>query len=308
MKLKLSCLTIFFVIWFANLPAGAVAANFANSQFLVTTAWLADHYNDAGLRVLDVRNFTDYKQGHIPQALHLDLAEVDSDVNGVRGLLAPVAKIKGILEEKGISNQTKVVIYDEITGPAAARVFWILDYLGHSNMALLDGGWLNWTSEKREVSRVDPVVESSEYLTNPDPSKLATGEWLLKNLTNPNVTILDVRSLEEFKGADTRAARGGHIPGAIHLDWRHNLTQQTTIKPAGDLRNMYYTAQIKKGKEIVVYCQTGKRASQSYFVLRLLGYDRLRLYDGSWQEWGNDDRYPIEVGLGTSSAKSSPTC
>lgn len=308
MKVRLWKGLIFLILWVAVLSGEAFAASFANSQFLVETDWFLEHLNDSGLRILDVRKWTDYEQGHIPGALHLDLAQLEAEVNGVKGMLVPVDKIVSILEEKGINNQTKVLIYDDTTGPAAARVFWVLDYLGHQNMALLDGGWLQWTSQKREVSRTRPGVERSKYVANPDPSKLASGEWVLQNLTNPNITLLDVRGHNEFTGEEARSARGGHIPGAIHVDWKNNLTEQGTIKPATDLRNMYYKAQIKKGKEIVVYCQTGKRAAQSYFVLRLLGYDRLTVYDGSWQEWGNDNRYPVEAGQGKVSGKSAPTC
>ncbi|MBW1998862.1 MAG: hypothetical protein JRJ29_12980 [Deltaproteobacteria bacterium] len=135
-----------------------------------------------------------------------------------------------------------------------------------------------------------------------------TATWIFKNLHEPDTIILDVRSQGEFTGEIARSARGGHIPGAIHLEWKNNLSEEGTIKGAKELRNMYYKAQVKKGKMIVVYCQSGRRASQTYFVLRLLGYEQIRLYDGSWEEWGNKQEYPVETGAGEPGKKGTATC
>lgn len=227
----------------------AFAARYANSHFLVESSWLSEHLNDPGLRILDVRKKTDYEQGHIPNAIHLDRAEVSAVVKGVRGMLAPIEEVGRVLGKKGINKQSKVIIYDNTTGPAAARVFWILDYMGHKNMALLNGGWTKWTREGREVTQKKSELTASSYKALPDARKLATGVWILENLKNHNIAILDVRSHDEFTGKEARSSRGGHIPGAIHLEWRRNLTEQGTIKRATDLRNMFYKAQIKKGKK-----------------------------------------------------------
>ncbi|MBW2065700.1 MAG: sulfurtransferase [Deltaproteobacteria bacterium] len=248
----------------------AEAARFANGEFLVQTEWLSEHLNDPGIRILDARRPADYEQGHIPNAIHPDRKEITAIVNGVRGMLAPVKEVERILGLKGIDNQSRVVIYDNTTGTSAARVFWILDYLGHKNMSVLNGGWAKWIREGRGITRKTPEMEDRIYKANPNPFKLVTGTWILKNLHKPDMVILDVRSRGEFTGELARSARGGHIPG-IHLEWKNNLTREGTIKEAKELRNMYYKAQVKKGKLIVVYCQSGRRAAQTYFVLRLLG-------------------------------------
>lgn len=181
-------------------------------------------------------------------------------------------------------------------------------YLGHKNMSILNGGWQKWVSEKRDASEAIPDVQPAKYEAALDNKKIATGQWLLENLTNSGIAVLDVRSHNEFTGEDARSARGGHIPGAIHLDWNYNLTEQGTIKSATDLRNMFCKAQINKEKEIVIHCQTGIRGAQSYFVLRLMGYENVRLYDGSWEEWGNDTRYPVEKGIGNATGETTLTC
>lgn len=284
------------------------AAKYANSRFLVETGWLSEHLNDPGLRILDVRRIADYEKGHIPQATHLSLAEISALVNGVRGMLSPIEKVEGVFRAKGINREDKIIVYDYITGPAAARVFWVLEHLGHENMALLNGGWSKWVRENREIDRRIPEPRVGNFKVSPGGQNLATGPWILQNLNNDDVVILDVRSHDEFTGKEARSSRGGHIPGAIHLGWKKNLTEQGTIRSARALRNMFYKAQIKKGKVIVVQCQTGLRAAQTYFVLRLLGYDQVRLYDGSWEEWGNDQRYTVETGVGESTGKSSATC
>ncbi len=308
MRLKLLCLVLGFFALAAFQSEEVFAARYANSHFLIESSWLSEHLNDLGLRILDVRNLVDYEQGHLPNAIHLGRAEISAVVNGVRGMLPPIEKVESVLRTKGINNESKIIIYDYTTGPAAARVFWILEYMGHKNMALLNGGWSKWVREKREVGQKIPELMAGNFKASPAAQTLATGQWIVENLNNQDVVILDVRSHDEFTGKEARSSRGGHIPGAIHLEWKENLTEQGTIKSARALRNMYYKAQIKKGKVVVVYCQTGRRAAQTYFVLRLLGYDQVRLYDGSWEEWGNDNRYPVETGIGESTGKSSATC
>lgn len=295
------------IMGFFLIPA-ALAAGFANPQFLVESDWLAGHFKDPELRVLDVRKISDYQLGHIPNAIHINLQEAETAGNGVKGMLAPVDQIKSLLGQKGITSRSKVVIYDDTLGPFASRTFWILDYLGHKNMALLNGGWTKWKSENREISQQLPVLNPASYEGSPDPQKLASADWILRNMKNPEIAILDVRSHNEFTGEDTRAARGGHIPGAVHLEWKKSLSEQGVIKPVEELSEMMNTAGINKGKEVVIYCQTGKRAAQSYFILRLLGYEHVRLYDGSWEEWGNDNRYPVETGPGENVSMSPSTC
>lgn len=275
---------------------------------MVASDWLSDHLSDPELRILDVRKTAVYKEGHIPNAISFDLSSISTVVKGVKGMLASIEKIERVFGEKGINNRNKIIIYGYTTGLVAARLFWVFDYMGHKNISLLNGGWNNWTRENREVTQKTPEMKKRNYNASPDPQKIVTGEWIFENLDDHNLVILDVRSQDEFTGTEARSSRGGHIPGAVNLEWRKNLTQQGMIKSAVKLRNMFYKSQIKKGKEIVVHCQTGLRAAQSYFVLRLLGYDQVRLYDGSWEEWGNNTRYPVETGIGKVIRKSAATC
>ncbi len=298
---------IFFAI-FGLKSDKAFAAKFANAHFLVESDWLAAHLSDPELRILDVRKTAAYKKGHIPNAISFDLRKISAVVNGVKSMLASIEKVERVFGEKGINNQNKIIIYGYTTGPVATRLFWVFDYMGHKNIGLLNGGWNKWIRENREVTQKAPEIKKRNYKASPESQKLVTGEWIFENLDNHNLAILDVRNHDEFIGNEARSSRGGHIPGAINLEWQKNLTEQGTIKSPVELRNMFYKSQIKKGKEIVVQCQTGLRAAQSYFVLRLLGYDQVRLYDGSWEEWGNIARYPVETGIGEVVPKSAATC
>lgn len=155
--------------------------------------------------------------------------------------------------------------------------------------------------EGREVQIEPPVVPRENFIARVQPEFLATKEWVLEKLGNPSVQVIDTRSPKEYTGKDVRARRGGHIPGAININWVHNLTDgdSKTFLPEGKLAEMYESLEVSKDKVAVTHCQTGVRAAHTYFVLRLLGYPKVRVYDGSWAEWGNDQEAPIATGSST---------
>lgn len=281
-------------VMIAMAPA-AWGGAYPNARLLVDAEWVAAHGGDGGVRLLDVRSLGEYQQGHIPGAVHFDVAQVRIERDGVRGMLPTPEALDAIFGRHGIGRKTTVVLYDAKGGLWASRVFFALEYMGHPDARLLNGGWLAWVGERRPVSRAAPRVTSVVYRGRPDPAKVADAAWIVAHLDDPAVKPLDTRSPGEYAGKDVRSARGGHIPGAVNVNWIENVSGPSmAFKSAEELRALYTKAGVTPDKEVVPYCQTHMRGSHSYFALRLLGYGKLRGYDGSWQEWGNRDDLPVE--------------
>jgi thiosulfate/3-mercaptopyruvate sulfurtransferase len=263
---------------------------------LVETDWLAEKRNYSKLRIIDYgRKLQDYQTGHIPGAVFIDRKAVWDKVNGIPGMLPSVENMVAKLEKAGISNESAVVIYDSNSGLWASRLFWALEYLGHQDIHILNGGWNKWVLEKHPVQVKSSLPPRGNLTPRIQSNRLATGDWILGNLDNPDVQIIDTRSQKEYTGEDVRAARGGHIPGAININWVSNLKSDDskTISPEEELVKIYASHKILKDKIIVTHCQTGVRGAHTYFVLRVLGYSNIRVYDGSWAEWGQDLEAPI---------------
>ncbi len=272
-----------------------MGAGYANDRLLVDTAWVEAHGQESGVRLLDVRSLGEYQRGHIPGAVHFDVAKVRVERNGVGGMLPPPEELNAVFGRHGISPETTVVVYDGKGGLWASRVWFALDYMGHRDVRLLNGGWLAWASERRPVTRAVPEVQETAYRGAPNPSKVADAAWVVAHLKDPSVKPLDTRSPAEYTGRDVRSARGGHIPGAANVNWVKTVSGPTmTFKSAEELKSLFEGAGVTKDKEVVPYCQTHVRGSHVSFALRLMGYDKVRGYDGSWQEWGNRSDLPLE--------------
>ena len=265
-------------------------------QLLVETEWLSTKGGSSKLRLIDYgRKVVDYQAGHIPGAVFIDRKAVWNKVNGISGMLPSVETMEAELEKAGISNDSTVVIYDGSGGLWASRLFWALEYLGHRNVHILNGGWNKWLQEKRAVQMASHVPPRGKFIPHVQYELLATEDWILGNLSNPDVQIIDTRSPKEYTGEDVRAARGGHIPGAVNINWILNLKSDgsKTFALEEEMVELYDSQKILKDKTIVTLCQTGVRGTHTYFVLKLLGYSKVRVYDGSWAEWGNDWEAPI---------------
>jgi thiosulfate/3-mercaptopyruvate sulfurtransferase len=275
----------------------AKAKGYTNASLLVSGQEINDHLGDGGVRILDVRSARSYLSGHIPGAVNLPISEINRTINGVPGMLAPIEVLEQALGKRGVTRETRVVIYDDIGGVPATRLFWALDYLSHPQTSVLQGGFEFWRREGRPTSKEVSKLKAARYEGKPRPELLADKAWVKDRLKDPSTVLVDARSTQEYDGVVPGRVgdRAGHIPGAVSVDWTRNLTgQPPQFKEGAKLARMYRKAGAAPKKEVVVYCRTGQRAAHDYFVLRLLGYPRVRLYDGSHVEWAVDSSLPVE--------------
>jgi thiosulfate/3-mercaptopyruvate sulfurtransferase len=271
---------------------------FANARLLATPKGLSEMISGAGaLRplILDLRPPEAYTQGHIPGAVHLDLWGVSLIDTDPAPLQAFLWMIEHVLASHGVQASTPVVVYDEQSGIRAARAFWFLEYFGHPSVRLLDGGFSAWTAAGLEVTRDAQPVPKSEWTGSRQGHTLATYREVRNALGRSDTVILDTRSDAEYSGTTVRAQRGGAIPGAVHIEWTRNLSPSGEFKSSAELRRMYEDAGVTPEREVITYCQGGYRAAHSYLALRLLGYPRVRMYIGSWKEWGDREELPVEI-------------
>jgi thiosulfate/3-mercaptopyruvate sulfurtransferase len=246
------------------------------------------------LLLLDLRPAEAFAAGHLPKAVHVDLfglSIVDTDPAPLKAFFW---MIEHVLASRGVSHDVPVVVYDDVSGIRAARAFWFLEYFGHPSVRLLDGGFNGWTRAGLPVTTDAQKPVGTEWTGTRVDDRLASWRDVRDRLRDAGVVILDTRSDGEYCGTNVRAARGGAVPGAVHLEWTNNLDADGTFKSTGDLRKMYEKLGVTPDKEVVTYCQGGYRAAHSYLALRLLGYPRIRNYVGSWKEWGDRTDLPIE--------------
>jgi len=271
---------------------------YANAQLVIAPQELARLLDDASAArplLLDLRPPDAFAAGHIPGAIHVDLWGVSLIDTDPAPLNAFMWMIEHVLAAHGVDAATPVVIYDEHSGIRAARAFWFLEYFGHPSVRLLDGGFNGWTAAGCPVTRDAQPAPKSEWTGTRDEKTLATWKEVRAAIGRGDKVILDTRSDAEYHGTLVRAARGGAVPGAVHIEWTRNLSPSGDFKPARELKKMYEDAGVTPDREVIAYCQGGYRAAHSYLALRLLGYPRVRMYIGSWKEWGDRTELPIEL-------------
>jgi thiosulfate/3-mercaptopyruvate sulfurtransferase len=268
---------------------------FVHPNLIVSVSWLMQHTTDPHLRLVDARPTAEYNKGHIPGAVSLPVADT-FDPAQHKNYPDTKEKLEALFASRGMSNTTRIITYDNGKETLSARLFWTLEYVGATNVAVLNGGLKQWQAEQGELSTVPVHVERGTFVATVDPAKLPTTAQCKLALGDPTKAILDARSPEEFRGEDVRAKYSGHIPGAVNIDWRENFTTTTVLKDPVTLKTLYESKGITPDKEVIAHCQTGQRASVSYWVLRLLGYPKVGNYAGSWVEWGNDPTTPKAQG------------
>ncbi|MBK8021648.1 MAG: sulfurtransferase [Chloroflexi bacterium] len=247
------------------------------TTFLVAPEWLADHLDSPDVRIFDVRLAEAYADGHIPNALHVDLNQLRGERDGIEAMLLPPEAFAEAAGRLGIDAQTTAILYDDHHGMPASRAAWSLLRYGHTRVALLDGGWDAWESRALPVETEPATPSASEFKVTLMDGFEADYAWIRAHLQTPDVVLLDVRSPLEHNN--------GSLPDAVQWNWENGVADGSTFGDAGFLLADLARIGVTPRQEIVTFCQSGVRAAHTFFLLKHLGLEQVRLYDGSWAEW-----------------------
>ena len=250
---------------------------------------------DRNLLIVDTRPFSSYGESHIPSAVNIDLMQFHWIDTSKSGIVQFNRQSRLLLSNIGVSKDKFVVFYDDVSGMSAARGVWLLLYFSHKKVAMLDGGLNKWKAEGYDTETKTNAFVHSNFNGEPNPKVLADFAQINSAIKRKKKSfIIDARSKDEYDGSAIRAAHAGHIPTAINIDWNDNLDNGGggVFKSHDKLEQMY--SNIPKDAKVIMYCQGGYRAANSFVVLKMLGYKNVRMYLGSWGEWGNRLDLPIE--------------
>jgi thiosulfate/3-mercaptopyruvate sulfurtransferase len=276
---------------------------YAHPEVLVDTQWAAEHLSAPNVRVVEVGyDLTDYKSGHVPGAL--GWAWSTDFQHPIRKDIPDKGAIERLLARSGIKSETTIIVYGARRHGYATFALWLLKIYGHGDVRVMNGNREKWIAEGRPLTTDMPAVTPSVYIAKePDWSIRAWRDRVLDSIGKAGSILVDVRTPEEYHGQlwdswtyrAEASQRGGHIPGAVSIPWDRTLREDGTFKPVEELLALYITNGVTRGKEVISYCIVGGRSNHTWFVLTyLLGYPRVRLYDGSWAEWGTLIGVPIE--------------
>ena len=268
-------------------------------DYLIDTETLAQNLGREDLVIIDVRGAAAYSS-HIPGAVHSTWHEFSDPSAVAKGLLEPeVSRIEQRLQSLGITNTSDIVIYSNPfdNWGDEGRMFWMLQYLGHASVRILDGGWVKWVHEHRPYEHEQVQAKSGNFRASVRPEVMVMKDELKKIVkrAHPETIIVDARSVEEYAGKEIEGLpRAGHIPSAINIPWNGFLNPDATVKDPEGIRQIFEDYGLHEKQEIITYCLGGIRSAWVYFLLRLIGFDKVRTYPGSWWEWSRDFAAPAE--------------
>ncbi|MDH5326237.1 MAG: sulfurtransferase [Gammaproteobacteria bacterium] len=263
---------------------------------LLETDQLEQNLDNDDVIIVDLCKNEQYQAAHIPGAIHIEYPQVISARPPVMGLLPEATQLNALAASIGLQQNKQVVAYDDEGGGKAARLLWTLHAMGHSHTSLLNGGLHAWSAENRPMENKNNTAAAGSFDLDLSTHVVADREFILNNLNSDAVKLLDARSAQEFSGEKKFAERGGHIPGAVNIDWLLLMDQANNLrlKTDVDLHSLLQHYNIHSEHEVVVYCQTHHRSALSYIALKHLGFNHVRGYPGSWSDWGNSADTPVE--------------
>ncbi|WP_437882383.1 sulfurtransferase [Pseudomonas sp. LRF_L74] len=247
----------------------------------------------ADVVVVDLGVLSRYQALHVPGAVHVDFRALLRQDESSIGLLPSAAALAELLSSLGHDEQRTYLFYDEDGSGWVGRFIWTLDVLGHSRYHFIDGGWDAWRESGLPTDATIAAPARTSVALEQATDRVDI-DYLLSRLDDPNIRLLDLRPHSEYTGDNLKAARGGHIPGAVHIDWSAFVDEQGRINPAVVERLDAYA--IDRQNEIILYCHGFHRAARGYLALKVLGYEHVRGYSGSWSQWGNASSTPVETG------------
>ena len=298
------------VLWLAGLLGVSVFGTAYAHHVIVDTDYVLKNKDKPGVVLVDARAAADYKKGLIPGAAVLGEKPGQVALRDVNARVLPVNKLEKILGDAGITRENEIIVYGAKGDTGPDVVFWILEYLGAGKAKVYHGGFDDWTAGKHPLTNEPRKLPAAKFTAKVRPEVIATTDYVKKNLQNKEIQFVDSRTAKEYSGDDIRSLRGGYIAAANHTNipyetaWKDpeaakKLADKTVkdregmaLKDTTGIKELYKGVDPKK--EVVAYCQTGTRSTQTYAVLREAGYTKVRNYDDSWVVWGADERLPAK--------------
>ena len=254
---------------------------------------LEDRLDDENLLIVDLCNPQLYAQVHVPGALNITPQHLVAGTPPATGKLPSLKQLEDLFSLIGYTGREHIVVYDDEGGGWAGRFIWTLDVIGHNNYSYLNGGIHAWLKEGHHTESTPNTVEPTSVSLSIDDSVMASKDYILTHLESASVAIWDARSPAEYSGEKVLAMRGGHIPGAINFEWTSAMDSARNYRIRDNLTEVLAKLGMPLEKDIITHCQTHHRSGFTYLVAKVLGFNSVRAYDGSWSEWGNLAETPI---------------
>ncbi|MEX0647305.1 MAG: sulfurtransferase [Balneolaceae bacterium] len=296
MKTRLLIIPVLIMIFLACETLDNHPEGYANPHLLADASWLAENLEDENIRIVDMRD--DPGEDFIPGAVYFGGApELIDTTHEVAGYLKNAEDFASLMSEYGITQDQTVVIYDEGKSLRSSRLFLALEYYGHTDVRILNGGFEAWKEENRETVSEPADPEPATFTVTMNEIALCDLQTVLNSVGDENTVIVDARPADQFSGETVRAERGGHIPGAVNLYWEEMISEEgvPVFKTAEKIREIHAEHGITPDKRVITHCHSNMQASNAYFVLRLMGYTDITSYEGSWSEYGNNPDVPVEM-------------